>query len=226
MSVDGAPNGRTQDQSTDGRGRSAGGESVTAEGGPRASLPDASSRNPKETESARISKLMDDINTHLETQTQRWDEFGGLVQRLADHVADLTAQSSDSAGRLSRIGESAAAGAASLKRVEEGLLQLPQLSDAQREALVSIVGHLEASREMNEKLASTLAELQQAVYRLNRASEESIETLQLIRSDALGRDKRVTSLLEAQTSRLGGVLWAILTLGGIAAILGMLAILR
>ena len=127
---------------------------------------------------------------------------------------------------LSRISEAAQADAASAKRVEEGLLQLPQLADGQRETMVSIGRQLDLSRQTNERIADTMEGFQQAITSLGETVEASSKALQEMRWDATAREERVASLLQHQTRWLVTFGWSAIGFAAIAAIVGLIVLLR
>ena len=127
---------------------------------------------------------------------------------------------------LTNISESAAAGAVCAKRAEEGMMQLPQLADAQREAMVSMDRHLDVSQQTTERLTGTMTEVRQALTSLGEATEASTKGLSDMRCDAAARDERVAGLLQKQTMRLTMFAWSVLVLALVAAAVGLVALLR
>jgi hypothetical protein len=91
--------------------------------------------------------------------------------------------------------------AASLKKLEDDLCQLPGLADAQREAMVSIHRQLEASREGSQKLSATLGEFRDGLGRLTEATGETGRALERVSGEVVAREDRLSGLMEEQGKR-------------------------
>lgn len=179
-----------------------------------------------EEEYKRIVNLIDAIQEHLSNQGERSEamvrSLDGVAHRLQDASETTAAQSQF----LTEIRDAAAASAASTRRVEEGLLQLPQLADAQRETMVSIGRQLDFSRQTMDRLSSSMDGFQQAIRNLAAVAESSARKLEEIRSDGNERADRVTAALERQTQRLTAFAWSAMAVAGVAAIIALIALWR
>ena len=179
-----------------------------------------------EEEYARIVNLIDGIEKHLASQAEQSQKMARSLEQMAVSLTHAPEASQKELELLSNISDSAAAGVACTKRAVEGLIQLPQLADAQREATVSIDRQLDVSQQTTERLTGTMAEVRQAITRLGEATEASTTGLNLLRCDAAARDERVAGLLETQTRRLTIFAWSALGLALVAAAVGLVALLR
>ncbi len=179
-----------------------------------------------EEEYGRVVNLMDAIQKHLASQDERSDMMVSSLDRLAENFKEMPQASRRHLDLLSGISEAVQADAASTKHVEEALSQLPQLADAQRETMVSIGRQLDLSRQTSEQVAGTMEGFQQAVTRLSETTEASSKALQEMRWDATAREERVATLLQKQTRWLLVFAWSAIALAAIAAVVGLIAILR
>jgi hypothetical protein len=169
---------------------------------------------------------MDGIQAHMASQSERSEAMVRSLDRLANGIRDMSQTSQAHLELLSGISEAAQADAASAKRLEEGLLQLPQLADGQREAMVSIGRQLDMYRQTDERIAEAMEGFRQAITSLGDTVEASGKALQEMRWDATAREERVASLLLQQTKWLVTFGWSAISLAAIAAIVGLIALFR
>jgi gas vesicle protein len=179
-----------------------------------------------EEEYARVVNLIDAIQTHLASQAEESQRMARSLERLAESLSHVPDASRQELELLTRIQDSMTADLAGTKRIEDCLSQLPQLADAQREAMVSIGRQLDSSRETSERVASTLGEVQQAVGGLGEATDASAKAVQELRHDASARGERIAELVKDQTRRLTTLAWAMIGLAVVAAVVALVAVIR
>jgi len=179
-----------------------------------------------EEQNARVVKLIGAVQTHLASQAEESRRVARSLERLAESLSQMPEASKQELELLTRIQDSMTADLAGTKRIEESLCQLPQLADAQREAMVSIGRQLDSSRETGERVASTLGEVQKAVGGLGEATNASAKAVQELRHDASARGERIAELVEHQTRRLTTFTWALIGLAVVAAVVGLVAVIR
>ena len=92
--------------------------------------------------------------------------------------------------------------------------------------MVSIGRQLDLSRQTNERIADTMEGFQQAITSLGETVEASSKALQEMRWDATAREERVASLLQHQTRWLVTFGWSAIGFAAIAAIVGLIVLLR
>lgn len=177
-------------------------------------------------EYARVVNLMESIQTHLAAQAERSDIMARSLDRLAEGLAQVPDASRKHLELLSTMSEAVAAGAASAKRVEESLIQLPQLADAQRETMVSIGRQLDLSRQTSGRVADTMDQSREAITKLSEATGASTKTLQEMHQEAGVRDERAAFLLQEQTKRLVMFAWSAIGLAVVVAVVGLIALFR
>jgi archaellum component FlaC len=216
-------------QRADGSGKQPGAGLVSAADAGGSASRFRSSRGPSsverlEEEYARIIRLVESIQTHLDRQGERAESIARSLDRLAESLGHLPEASKNQLGLLSAIREQMDLDGACAKRVEESLSQLPQLADAQRETMVTIGRQMDSSRQSNERVATTLEGFQQAVTLLGEATSVSARALQELRSEASTRDDRMTAALEVQTKRLTLFAFAAIALMVVAAVAGVLGL--
>lgn len=179
-----------------------------------------------EEEYRRIVKLFDSIQEHFASHAERSATMVQSVNRMVDGLGGVAELSRQQQLIVTQIQESTATSAASAKRVEEGLLQLPQLADAQRETMVSIGRQLDFSRQTMERVSGSMDGFQQAIRNLAAVTETSTKKLEEIRWDAGAREERVASLLERQNRLLTKFAWSALGVGGVAAVIALASLFR
>ena len=179
-----------------------------------------------EEEYARVIRIVESVEKHLELQSERGESMAGSMNRLAESLEHMPETSKAQVELLSTMNHQMGVDGACVKRVEENLSQLPRLADAQRETMVSIGRQLDLSRQTGDRVATTLDGFQQAVTLLGEATGASAKALQEMRWNAAAREERVATLLQEQTRRL--TFFAVAAVGAsiVAAVIGIIALLR
>jgi archaellum component FlaC len=177
-----------------------------------------------EEEYARVVKLIESVQRHLEEQGSRSAHIASSLERLADSLAHIPEASKTQLELLSAMSRQMGEDGASNKRIEEALSQLPQLADSQRETMVSIGRQLDASRTTTERVSSTLEGFQQEVTQLGNTTSETVRALEKMRWDATARDERLATVLGEQTTRLTAFAAAAIALAVVAAAAGVAAL--
>ena len=179
-----------------------------------------------EVEYTKVVRLVESVQNHLETQGERSESMARSLNRLAESLDHLPETSKTQLELLSTMSHQMGVDGACVKRVEENLSQLPRLADAQRETMVSIGRQLDLSRQSNDRVATTLEGFQQAVTLLGEATGASAKALQDMRWDTSAREERVATILQKQTRRLTIFAAATVGLSVVAALIGIIALLR
>lgn len=179
-----------------------------------------------EEEYGRMVNLVDAIETHLGAQAKQSEKMARSLDRLAENLSHVPDASRKELELLSTISESAGSSAASAKRTEDGLLQLPRIADAQRESMVSLRQQLDVSQQTDERVAGAMGEVQQAVTKMGEATNASAKGLQDMRWEASACAEHVVKLLEAQTKRLTIFACSAIALALVAAAVGTFALFR
>jgi len=175
---------------------------------------------------ARVVRLIESVQVHLEQQGERGDLMARSLSRLAESLQHIPDASKTQLEALISIGQRLEADGASVRRVEENLSQLPRIADAQRETMVSIGRQLDLSRQTTEKVATTMDGFQEAVTQLGDATTASSKALQELRWDATAREERMAAILQEQTRRLTIFAIAAVGLAILAAVIGVIALIR
>ncbi len=179
-----------------------------------------------EEEYARVIRIVESVEKHLELQSERGDSMAGSLNRLADSLEHMPETSKAQVELLTTMNHQMEVDGACAKRVEENLSQLPRLADAQRETMVSIGRQLDLSKQTNERVVTTLEGFQQAVTLLGEATGASAKAMQDMRRTASEREERVATILQEQTRRLTFFAFAALGASIVAAVIGIIALLR
>jgi len=192
----------------------------------RLRIPRASSLEKLETEYSRVVGLVESVQTHLIRQGERTESMTGALSQLAESLAHLPEASKTQLGLLSSISDQLHAANNHARQMEQSLSQLPHIADAQREAMVSIGRQMDVARQSSERVATTLEAFRNALGQLGTATSESVKVLQDMRTDASAREERLASIFRVQTQRLTLFAWSALVLAGVAALTGIVALLR
>ena len=179
-----------------------------------------------EEEYARVIKIVESVQRHLEIQSERGESTAGSLDRLAESLEHLPETSKAQVELLSTMNHQMGVDGACVKRVEENLSQFPRLADAQRETMVSIGRQLDLSRQTGDRVGTTLEGFQQAVTLLSESTDASAKALQEIRRNASEREERVATILQEQTRRLTFFAAAAVGASIVAAVIGIIALLR
>jgi len=179
-----------------------------------------------EEEYARVIKIVESVQKHLELQGERGDSMAGSLNRLAASLEHMPEASKAQVELLSSMNHQMSVDGACVKRVEENLSQLPRLADAQRETMVSIGRQLDLSRQTGDRVGTTLEGFQQAVTLLGEATGASAKAMQEMRRNASEREERVATILQEQTRRLTFFAVAAVGMSIVAAVIGIIALLR
>jgi len=179
-----------------------------------------------EEEYARVIKIVESVEKHLELQSERGESMADALNRLAVSMEHMPEASKAQVELLSTIHHQMDVDSASDKRVDENLSQLPRLADAQRETMVSIGRQLDLSRQTGDRVGTTLDGFQQAVTLLGESTGASAKALQEMRLNASEREERVATLLHQQTRRLTFFAFAAVGASIVAGVIGLIALLR
>lgn len=176
-------------------------------------------------EYSRVVKLMDAMQEHMATQSQRSERMTELLERLCDSVADVPDASRKQLELMASLRESATADSSSLRRLTEELSQLPRLADAQRETMVSIGRHLETTHEVGARTNEAMDAVHQALSSLSESTGASTKTMRELWGHASSQNEQLTELLERQGRRFTLFACSALGLALIALALGAFTLL-
>jgi septal ring factor EnvC (AmiA/AmiB activator) len=176
-----------------------------------------------EQEYARVVRLIESVQHHLEQHSDRAERMSTSLDRLAESLAHLPESSRGQLDLLAKIGEKVAADAASHRNLEQSLSELPRLADAQRETMVAIGRQLESSRESSERVAAVLGGFKEGLSQVAEATSATGRAMEKTRWDAAARDDRLATILQEQTRRLTMFAVAAMSLAAVAALASVIA---
>jgi len=171
-----------------------------------------------------IATLAAIMEKHLIAQSERLEAANRALDRLVEAADSAPRVVEAHAARLSTISESVSASTAGIRRMEEGLMPIPQLADAQRETMVAIGRQLDESRQIGQKASQAMEAVSQGLAELAATSKASIKESQETRQENASREQQLAMLLEEQTRRLtvfGSVLIAVAAVATIIALIGL-----
>ena len=185
-----------------------------------------SSRERLEEGFAKVVDLVESIQEHFKIQDERGRRVVQSLDRMAESLTRVPEASKRQAELLTEIRAQLEAEGAGTKRLEETLAELPHIADAQRESMVSIGRQLDMMRGVSERSADAFSELQGSVAQLGEATTASTTALKHMHVDSAAREDRMVELLEGQTKKLTLFAAAAITLATVAAVVGVVALLR
>lgn len=171
-----------------------------------------------------LAQSIEKLEHHLASQAQHTERIVHALDRLTASVADAPSAAQQQSDLLSAIRQEASTQAASMKRIEESVSQLPQIADAQRETMVSIGRQLDLAREASDRVAATIGEYHEVLGKLSEATHASTKALQEMRWDVSARDAQISTLLTEHTKRFTLFAWSAIGLAAVAAIIALLAL--
>lgn len=150
----------------------------------------------------QVANLVQSIHGHLQAQDRRSAEISGALERLAETTQQISSVAEAQTQRLGDIASQLEAANDRARRWEQALMEYPRVAETQREALLSINRHLEASQAGDVRLAETMEGLRGAVASWGESSAASADTLQQWKEAACRRDDDFRELVAAQDRRL------------------------
>jgi chromosome segregation ATPase len=159
-------------------------------------------KTPKVDRLSGKAELTDAVRQLLEGQNRGTERIAGTLERISTSLTTIAAASTSQLEALTAIRAGLAAQETQAKRLEEHLAPLPRLAAAQQEALTSIDGRLERTRQTEERTASALERFHQAVNALEQSTSQSSEAVRQLHRHVVVRDEQVLTLISRQTRRL------------------------
>ncbi|UCE59709.1 MAG: hypothetical protein JSU63_19985 [Phycisphaerales bacterium] len=193
---------------------------------PSAITPRDSDTDRMEEAYTRIIDLVASIREHLELQDRRAEHMAPTLDRLAQGLADIPEAAKAQVDLLSKMSGLLEGDIESAKRIEAALSQLPHIADAQRETMVSMGRQLDVLREASDSETTTLDELRKGFSELAEAANASTSTLRQIHVDKASQEKELAQLLQEQARRLTVFAGVAVVLAFLAALIGLVALLR
>lgn len=179
-----------------------------------------------EQEYNRVVGLVESIQDHLGQNSERSELMVRSLDRLAESLDHLPETSRKQIEVLESLRQEVATDAQCAVNIEQAVSQLPQIADAQREAMVTISRRLEDSRETDEKLTTTLESVEQSVTQMGEAANASAKTISMIRLEDASQQDRIAKLLQQQTERITLMATVAIVLAVTAVILGLVSLFR
>jgi hypothetical protein len=164
------------------------------------------------------------IEQQLTSEAQRTERIADSVDRLSASLAHAPDAARREEALLSDIKALLEAGAASTRRVEEVLSQIPRIADAQRETMVSIGRQLDLLREGGDRGIDAMAEFRDAVSKLGEETGTATTVLKEMHADLVADDERLARLLEERTRRLTIIASLAVAVAAVATLVGFVAL--
>lgn len=179
-----------------------------------------------EQQQSKVTALVESMQEHLTAQAQRTDSIARSLEKLADSLSRLPDSSQTQLGMLEKIGEEVARGVGSARRLEDVLTQLPQLADAQREAMVAIGHQMDATRTSHEGVSDALVGVRNVVSQVGESAAASTASLRDLRSDLASREQRVVTTLEDQAVQRQHFAWVMIAMVTGIFLVAVVALIR
>lgn len=160
----------------------------------------------------KVVGVVESIQGHLDKQETKTQQLVEAMNALASHVGHLPGETRRQTEALQQMAAMMRDGSERARRVDDHLTKLPQL--------------VEGRRATEARVAETLDGLAGSVTLLGRASEASTAAVQRWHADAAARDEKLAQLFTEQTRRFTIVFSMAITLAVVAAVIGVVALLR
>jgi len=174
---------------------------------------------------ARVTNLVESIQTHMETQDQHCAEMAQGLAALAGSLQQLPGATQAQIEALQRVEAQLEGQALRGRKLEENLAQWPRVADAQRETLAAVGRELELNREAGSETRATLEGLEEAVQALSSATELSTATMRRLQDDAAEREQQLAQVLQERTTRLTWFVAGVTALAAVALVIALAALL-
>jgi|GEM_PF-5099473 len=160
----------------------------------------------------KVVNLVESIQKHLGNQEQRTQQLVDAMNQMAGDMADLPQETVKQTAALKAVATMMEENAASDRQRDDHLARLPEL--------------VESQSQTGARVARTLDGLNESVSALGDATHSSTSALQKLHNDAAERDERLAVLFAEQTKRFTIVFSFAITLAVVAAVIGVVALLR
>ena len=154
----------------------------------------------------KVVGLVESIQDHLDTQERRTEQLVEAMSQLAGNMASLPRETAKQTEALTGAMATMQKGAAASEQLTQRLMN--------------------AQHETSSRVATTLDGLSGSVASLGEVTRASTEALQAMHDSAAQRDERLAVLFAEQTKRFTVVFSFAITLAVIAAVTGVVALLR
>jgi len=175
---------------------------------------------------ARVLSLVQSIQTHCETQDERSQRITASLEKLVQAAERNTESSRCQVELLTGVYERLEGDSHRLRRIDEQLCQLPQLADAQREALTAISRQLDGTRQTGERVAVALNGFEQGLRSLAEATASSENAMRTLHAELAAREHRISEALQGQSRRLMLLTCVCVGAALVGATFGVAALLR
>lgn len=174
----------------------------------------------------RLIELVDAIQKHLTAQSERSELMTAALHRLADGLERFPEASKAELHLLERVAADSGATATNVKKLSDSLVQLPELADAQREALVTIHRELERGRESGQQVRETLGGVGRAIAALGEATASLRPMLDRMRTELSSGQDRLVLIVERQAARMTWFSAYALGAAGLGILFSLIALFR
>jgi chromosome segregation ATPase len=174
----------------------------------------------------QVIDLLSSVRQHLETHAEHSRRIDQAVTRLAESMSELPSLTSRQTELLTGIREQMEGQRAQQEKLAGVVEQWPETARRQSELLDGLQQEIRTGREAQAEVAGSLQTVGESLGSLTESTRRREELL-----DTLGRTldethEQVVGALEAQGKRVTQLVWAALSLSGLALVLALIAILR
>lgn len=168
----------------------------------------------------RVLELMDAMCVHFERQDRRAEELTASIDRVGGTLEQLAnaqrSQSERVVSIASRVDEAAKYSAG----LSATLLEMPASLQAQAESVRAVARQMEAARDADAQVVSSLHQVGQAVDSLRDAGDVQVQTLQRLRDSGARQEESLQAFVRKQSHLLliTAIIVTVLGLGAVAAL--------
>ena len=185
-----------------------------------------SNRRNSEEQSRQISELVRALQTQAERQTKVAENANANLERLIGSLAVIPTVMQTQQEALIAIQRRLEMQSTSQKQLEEVVDHLGDISEAVRESSVAFAAYSEVARQSGERVTSELQQQGQAVAQLAQSVTPMARAVNDLRFDIGSRGEDLTQCVSQLNRKLVQFASATLILALIAAIIGVVALLR
>ena len=175
---------------------------------------------------SKVIELIDSLQVHQHQQDARAREISSSLSQVSSTLISIEGADRQQAEKLAEIADVLRQGQDRAARWEEKVAELPQLAQAQRDALSTVATQMEAAGAREGHMASSLDSFREAVTALGDATTSSSVAVKSLQMSELESHERMVALLKEQNKRFTMLFSVTLVLVVIAIVAGLAALFK
>ena len=173
----------------------------------------------------RVTRIIEETEKHLAEQGQRSERICNALDQLAQSMGDLPGVARRQAETLEAIAAQMDSANTRSRQMASAIEELPKIARVQGDTLAGINQQLQMAGEQNLVTTQTMDKLGTAVSVVGEATQTQTRTLREMDTKAGEHNALLAELIDRQSKRFTLLFVVTLVLAGLAAGLGVLALL-